>query len=116
MTKIIDFALRKAPRLLSTPSSIITKTTFRSINRYTPVLTFKTPSYESRSSAGPIRFRKKVRETSLQYVRNKAMADPNSETATILQPFQDSVKELGDLVRKLKLEKAPENDIKTAVT
>ncbi|XP_053203910.1 glycine--tRNA ligase-like [Panonychus citri] len=45
----------------------------------------------------------------------KKMANTDKSIETILQPLRDSVKEQGDLVRKLKEEKANDIDIKKAV-
>lgn len=54
---------------------------------------------------------KKSRLRVLHLVRNM----DNPEVEEVLQPFRDSVKEQGDLVRKLKDDGAPELDIKKAV-
>lgn len=61
----------------------------------------------------PQKHGKKLREQLLGKARNLVMADGDAQAA--LAPLQASVKEQGDKVRKLKEEKAPENDVKEAV-
>jgi len=62
---------------------------------------------------GAVKFGKKFRDQSLAVNRRVLMGD--EAHAAVLAPLQAAVKVQGDLVRKLKEENAPENDVKKAV-
>jgi len=61
---------------------------------------------------GPVKFSKKGKRIVDLSFGNMALS---AEAEAILAPLRKAVKEQGDLVRQLKTEKAPENDVKKAV-
>jgi len=61
---------------------------------------------------GPVKFSKKGKKIVNLNFGNMALS---AEAEAILAPLREAVKEQGDLVRQLKTEKAPENDVKKAV-
>jgi len=61
---------------------------------------------------GPVKFSKKGKKVVDISFGNMALS---AEAEAILAPLREAVKEQGDLVRQLKTEKAPENDVKKAV-
>ena len=77
-------------------------------------ITKQTGSWTSASSAAATLHIKGLHFDTLQASTvDKTMGDQTNEQ--ILAPLQKSVKEQGDLVRKLKSEGAAENDVKAAV-
>ena len=82
--------------------------------RVRPHITKQSGSWTSASSAAAILHIKGLHFDILQASTvDKTMGDQTNEQ--ILAPLQKSVKEQGDLVRKLKSEGAAENDVKAAV-
>lgn len=62
----------------------------------------------------PAKFSKKKREFELNLAKRRVEMS-SGDNADVLAPLQAAVKQQGDLVRKLKEENAPENDLKKAI-
>lgn len=73
---------------------------------------FAPTSRQFSTKKGPVRFSKKGKKIVDLHFENMALS---AEAEAILAPLRVAVKEQGDLVRQLKTDKAPENDVKKAV-
>jgi len=73
---------------------------------------FAPTSRQFSTKKGPVKFSKKGKKIVDLHFENMALS---AEAEAILAPLRVAVKEQGDLVRQLKTDKAPENDVKKAV-